>query len=50
MRLAEALILPLSVGDYGEMLEQMYQVANQGQFLSDLTHNNISLGEMGGVG
>ncbi|XP_034954737.2 aminopeptidase NAALADL1 [Zootoca vivipara] len=42
MRLADALILPLNVSDYGETLQQMYSVAREA-FQADLTHHNISL-------
>uniref|UniRef100_A0A670K167 Aminopeptidase NAALADL1 n=1 Tax=Podarcis muralis TaxID=64176 RepID=A0A670K167_PODMU len=42
IRLADALILPLNVSDYGETLQQMYSVAREA-FQADLTHHNISL-------
>ncbi|XP_042294830.1 aminopeptidase NAALADL1 [Sceloporus undulatus] len=42
LRLADTLILPLNVSDYGEMLEQMYGAAEQA-FQAELTKNNISL-------
>ncbi|XP_053134022.1 aminopeptidase NAALADL1 [Hemicordylus capensis] len=43
LRLADTLILPLDPGNYGEMLQQMHDAANQGEFLADLARNDISL-------
>ncbi|KAL8183935.1 UNVERIFIED_CONTAM: N-acetylated-alpha-linked acidic dipeptidase-like protein [Gekko kuhli] len=43
VRLADTLILPLNVTDYGEMLEQMYQAADQEVIVTDLMNHNISL-------
>ncbi|XP_015746295.1 N-acetylated-alpha-linked acidic dipeptidase-like protein [Python bivittatus] len=42
LRLADSLILPLNVSDYGEMLQAMYDTAEQA-FQADLLSNNISL-------
>uniref|UniRef100_A0ACB8G9V6 N-acetylated-alpha-linked acidic dipeptidase-like protein n=1 Tax=Sphaerodactylus townsendi TaxID=933632 RepID=A0ACB8G9V6_9SAUR len=43
MRLADTLILPLNVTDYGEMLEQMYKAADHEDIVADLRNHNISL-------
>uniref|UniRef100_A0A8C3T728 Aminopeptidase NAALADL1 n=1 Tax=Chelydra serpentina TaxID=8475 RepID=A0A8C3T728_CHESE len=43
LRLADSLVLPLNVSDYGEKLEELYSVAAQGDFLANLTVNNLSL-------
>uniref|UniRef100_A0A7M4E732 Aminopeptidase NAALADL1 n=1 Tax=Crocodylus porosus TaxID=8502 RepID=A0A7M4E732_CROPO len=43
LRLADSLVLPLNVSDYGEALEGLYSVAAQGQVQADLVAHNISL-------
>uniref|UniRef100_A0A8C8SUE2 Aminopeptidase NAALADL1 n=1 Tax=Pelusios castaneus TaxID=367368 RepID=A0A8C8SUE2_9SAUR len=43
LRLADSLILPLNVSDYGEKLDELYNVAAQGDFLANLIANKISL-------
>ncbi|XP_077183260.1 aminopeptidase NAALADL1 [Paroedura picta] len=43
VRLADTLILPLNVTDYGEVLEQMYKAADQEVIVNDLMSHNISL-------
>lgn len=48
LRLADSLVLPLNVSDYGEALEGLYSVAAEGQVQADLAAHNISLGEAGG--
>uniref|UniRef100_A0A452HX56 Aminopeptidase NAALADL1 n=1 Tax=Gopherus agassizii TaxID=38772 RepID=A0A452HX56_9SAUR len=43
LRLADSLILPLNVSDYGEKLDELYSAAAQGDFLANLNANNLSL-------
>ncbi|XP_019353093.2 aminopeptidase NAALADL1 [Alligator mississippiensis] len=43
LRLADSLVLPLNVSDYGEALEGLYSVAAEGQVQADLAAHNISL-------
>ncbi|XP_063002312.1 aminopeptidase NAALADL1 [Elgaria multicarinata webbii] len=42
LRLADSLILPLNVSDYGELLQEMYRTAEQA-FQATLTNQSISL-------
>ncbi|XP_061462417.1 aminopeptidase NAALADL1 [Rhineura floridana] len=42
VRLADALLLPLNVSDYGETLQQMFSIAKEA-LQEDLAKNNISL-------
>uniref|UniRef100_A0A8C3IJL4 Aminopeptidase NAALADL1 n=1 Tax=Chrysemys picta bellii TaxID=8478 RepID=A0A8C3IJL4_CHRPI len=44
LRLADSLVLPLNVSDYGEKLDELYSAAAQGDFLDKLNANNLSLG------
>uniref|UniRef100_A0A8C0J9Y8 Aminopeptidase NAALADL1 n=1 Tax=Chelonoidis abingdonii TaxID=106734 RepID=A0A8C0J9Y8_CHEAB len=46
LRLADSLILPLNVSDYGEKLDELYSAATQGDFLANLNANNLSLGPL----
>lgn len=46
LRLAESLILPLNVSNYGETLQAMYDTAER-VFQVDLLNHSISLGEEG---
>ncbi|XP_074861685.1 aminopeptidase NAALADL1 [Carettochelys insculpta] len=46
LRLADSLVLPLNVSDYGEKLEELYGAAAQGDFLANLSANELSLGPL----